>query len=130
MANFTLPVRVYIEDTDAGGIVYYVNYLKYCERARSEYFRTLGFDKPAFLEQGHFFVVTEANTKYHAPARLDDELNVTATVIETKRVSLLFEQLISRENQRLVSSQVRIAYLDHNTMKPKAIPLDVLNSLT
>ena len=77
MAPFVWPVRVYIEDTDAGGIVYYVNYLKYLERARSEWFRAMGYKKAALPDNFSMFVVTEVALKYLSPARLDDELQVS-----------------------------------------------------
>ena len=76
--EFSLPLRVYIEDTDAGGIVYYVNYLKYFERARTEFMRELGYGKPAFPLEGLMFVVSEAQIKYRSPAHLDDQLVATA----------------------------------------------------
>ena len=77
MSVFSFPVRVYIEDTDAGGIVYYVNYLKYMERSRTEFLRSLGYDKPAILEGGLLLVVHTAQVNYRRSARLDDQLQVT-----------------------------------------------------
>ena len=82
MLEYKLPIRVYIEDTDAGGIVYYVNYLKYFERARTELIRSMGVDKTAVMEDGSVFVVTSASIDYLLPARLDDEIVARATVID------------------------------------------------
>ena len=90
---FTLPVRVYYEDTDAGGVVYYANYLKFCERARTEWLRTLGVSQQALIdEQGLAFVVRSVQADYLASARLDDALEVVTRVAMLRRASLLFEQ--------------------------------------
>src|SRR4051812_39546197 len=90
---FTWPIRVYWEDTDAGGIVFYANYLKYFERARTEWLRSLGLEQRTLREQsGRMFVVGETSVRYHRPARLDDELLVTARVQEMGRASLIIAQ--------------------------------------
>ena len=86
MIDFRLPIRVYVEDTDAGGIVFYANYLKFMERARTELMRSLGFDKPALFD-GLQFVVHEVALKYHSPAILDDEIIVTAVLSKATRPS-------------------------------------------
>ena len=96
--DFSLPVRVYYEDTDAGGVVYYVNYLKFMERARTERLRTLGFNQQELAQLNTLFVVHSAQARYHAPARLDDELQVTANVSQLKRSRLEFTQQVSRVN--------------------------------
>jgi acyl-CoA thioester hydrolase len=94
-AVFTWPIRVYWEDTDAGGIVFYANYLKFMERTRTEWLRALGFDQSALREQtGGIFVVSETTLKYHQPARLDDELLVTCRVLKKSRITVDFEQEI------------------------------------
>jgi acyl-CoA thioester hydrolase len=91
--EFTWPIRVYWEDTDAGGIVFYANYLKFFERARTEWLRALGIGQQALRDTtGGMFVVTDAQLKYHQPARLDDELLVTADLIESGRASLTIRQ--------------------------------------
>jgi len=90
--EYKLPIRVYIEDTDAGGIVSYVNYLKYFERARPELIRSMGVDKTAVMEDGSVFVVTSASIDYLLPARLDDEIVARATVIDAGGASMLCEQ--------------------------------------
>lgn len=95
--SFAHRCRVYYEDTDAGGVVYYVNYLKFMERARTERLRELGFAQSAMAEQNTLFVVHSSEARYHAPARLDDELRVTAQVLELNRASLRFVQQVWRE---------------------------------
>ncbi|MEK9803895.1 MAG: YbgC/FadM family acyl-CoA thioesterase [Curvibacter sp.] len=91
--SYELPIRVYWEDTDAGGIVFYANYLKFFERARTEWLRSLGVGQQALREQtGGMFVVSETTVKYHRPARLDDELLVTAQLQESGRASLTIRQ--------------------------------------
>ena len=93
---FALRVRVYFEDTDAGGIVYYVNYLKFMERARTELVRSLGFDQSVLQVENIIFVVHSVTARYHAPARLDDELEVNVEVLELKRASIRFRQQVRR----------------------------------
>ena len=96
MTAFAFPVRVYWEDTDAGGIVFYANYLKFFERARTEWLRHLGVEQQKLREQvGGMFVVTGTQLRYHRPARLDDLLTVTARVTEPGRASLTIEQTAS-----------------------------------
>ena len=101
-AKFSLPIRVYVEDTDAGGIVFYANYLKYMERARTELMRKLGFDKPALFD-GMQFVVHEVSLKYHSPAVLDDQICVTAGYTQrSRRVTFEMTQQVFRDDQLLV----------------------------
>ncbi len=104
-----MPIRVYIEDTDAGGIVYYVNYLKYFERARTEYMRALGFNKPALLGDGTLFVVADVAAKYVRSATLDDALEVTAAVESVGAATLIFHQTVRRNDELLVDGRVTIA---------------------
>lgn len=125
MSEFSLPVRVYIEDTDAGGIVYYVNYLKYMERARTELMRTLGYDKPALLDGGRLLVVHSANTRYLAPAVLDDALQVTAEISKLARTFVVFRQRIFRAGQQLTEAEIKVACVLQAGMKPAALPADV-----
>ncbi len=123
---FSLPIRVYIEDTDAGGIVYYVNYLKYMERARSEWLRQLGFEQQALREQNLLFVVHSLEARYHRPARLDQLLDVTAEVVETGRASLLFsQQVLDQTGQSMASGQIRVAAVaaDSGKLRPFPEPL-------
>ena len=120
---FTIPVRVYYEDTDAGGVVYYANYLKFCERARTEWLRTLGLSQQKLLdEQGLGFVVRSVQADYLAPARLDDALVVRTRVATLRRASLLFEQELRRGQELLFSARVLLASIDLNRHKPVAIP--------
>ena len=116
--------RVYYEDTDAGGIVYYVNYLKFMERARTECLRDLGFAQSQLAGENLLFVVHSAEARYHAPARLDDEILISAEVIELNRVSLRFRQQIRRaaDNVLLCEGQFLIACVRADSLKPRAIP--------
>ena len=109
MLEYTLPIRVYIEDTDAGGIVYYVNYLKYFERARTELIRSMGVDKTAVMEDGSVFVVTSASIDYLMPARLDDEIVARAKVIGAGGASIVFEQEVLRGDAVLARGKVTAA---------------------
>lgn len=121
---FALPCRVYYEDTDAGGIVYYVNYLKFMERARTERLRRLGFAQSQLAGDNLLFVVHSCEARYHAPARLDDELSVSAEVVELNRVSLRFHQQVRRVNdgQLLCEGSVLVACVRADTLKPRSIP--------
>ncbi|WP_163557113.1 tol-pal system-associated acyl-CoA thioesterase [Halomonas sp. NO4] len=122
MSEFHLPVRVYIEDTDAGGIVYYVNYLKYMERARSEWLRQCGFTQRALLDAGIQLVVHRLECRYAKPARLDDDLTVSATVQSHGRCRLQFAQTVTRRGEPLCEARVDIACLDAARLKPTPWP--------
>lgn len=122
---FNFPVRVYIEDTDAGGIVYYVNYLKFMERSRTEFLRSLGYDKPAVLNDRLLLVVHSADINYRLPARLDDQLQVSTSVALLKRGSVTFKQTVTRGNHLLCEGLIRIACVDGDNFKPCAIPADL-----
>jgi acyl-CoA thioester hydrolase len=132
---FGFPLRVYWEDTDAGGIVFYANYLKFMERGRTEWLRALGFNQQVLREQvGGMFVVSETAVKYHQPARLDDALWVTARVQDAGRVSLTIAQqvLLHRQDQPdalLAEGTIRIGWVDSHTLKPGRIPAPVLEAL-
>lgn len=119
---FYHPIRVYIEDTDAGGIVFYVNYLKYMERARTEMFRHLGFSKAANFDENTIFVVRKVNAHYHRSAVLDDELRVSASISKLRKASLILTQNIYRGDELLVSSSVEVASVEVKQQKPIAIP--------
>lgn len=120
---FVHRCRVYYEDTDAGGVVYYVNYLKFMERARTERLRHLGFSQSQLAEDNLLFVVHSSEARYHAPARLDDQLRVTAQVLELNRASLRFVQQVWRENDEtlLCEGQFLVAAVRADTFKPRAI---------
>jgi 4-hydroxybenzoyl-CoA thioesterase len=121
---FTLGCRVYFEDTDAGGSVYYVNYLKFMERARTECLRSLGYAQSQLAEEGLLFVVHSVEARYKAPARLDDALQVTAEVIELNRASLRFRQQVRRvaDDLLLCEGQFLVACVRADNLKPRAIP--------
>ncbi|MCC2676940.1 MAG: ybgC [Ramlibacter sp.] len=128
---FTWPVRVYWEDTDAGGIVFYANYLKFFERARTEWLRALGVNQGALKEgSGGMFIVSETSVRYLAPARLDDELLVTAQLEAAGRASLIIAQQARRGDTLLCEGTIRIGWVDAQALRPGRIPpaiLDVLN---
>ena len=128
-AEFSLPLRVYIEDTDAGGIVYYVNYLKYIERARTEFMRSLGMDRAAIFNGGMMFVVSDISLQYQLPARLDDLLEATARLDRVRGASLLLTQTVRRGGELLVEASVQIACVAPDTLRPRRIPADMLATL-
>lgn len=122
-ADFRLPVRVYYEDTDAAGVVYYANYLRFCERARTEWLRALGFGQQQLLSaQGLGFVVRSVQADYLSPARLDDELAVVSTIEGLRKASIGFRQQIVRDSERLFVAHVVLACVDWRRQKPVAIP--------
>ncbi|MCB1669411.1 MAG: tol-pal system-associated acyl-CoA thioesterase [Porticoccaceae bacterium] len=125
MSEFCLDIRVYVEDTDVGGIVYYANYLKYMERARTELMRSLGYSKPAMFD-GFMFVVHSLELKYLQPAVLDDQLVATARLIKAGRSSFVVEQQVRRGDELLVSGVVKAACLNADSKKPTAIPAEML----
>ena len=114
-------LRVYYEDTDAGGIVYYANYLKFFERARTEWLRELGINQANFLEQNIGFVVRKVEMDNIASAKLDDVLNVNSTIVTLKRASLVFNQQITNQAKQLIcTATVRVAcvnFQSHNSQK-------------
>jgi acyl-CoA thioester hydrolase len=119
---FTWAVRIYYEDTDAGGIVFYANYLKFFERARTEWLRAAGIGQQQMLErQGTVFVVKNVRLDYHAPARLDDELTLTLTVEKLGRASVQFAQQAWRGTQLLTSASVKVGCVDAITMRPRSL---------
>ena len=136
---FMFPVRIYWEDTDAGGIVFYANYLKFFERARTEWLRSLGLEQQKLREQsGGMFVVTEARVRYLRPARLDDALLVTAQLQEAGRASLTIGQqaLLKNEHEShaapvlLSEGTIRIGWVDATTLRPARIPKTLLEQLS
>ena len=124
-AGFRWPVRVYIEDTDAGGIVYYVNYLKFMERARSEWLRSLGFQHDTLAGEDCLFVVHSCAVRYLRPARLDDALQVSAEIRKSGRASLDFLQQVWRGDELLCQAEVRVACVCTDGIRPRPLP-DVL----
>ncbi|MFZ3220810.1 MAG: tol-pal system-associated acyl-CoA thioesterase [Rhodoferax sp.] len=125
---FTL--RVYWEDTDAGGVVFYANYLKFFERARTEWLRSHGVEQAALQAQtGAIFVVAEVNVRYRASARLDDLVVVTVKVLEQGQASLLLEQQAWRGDTLLADGRVRVGCVDAASLRPRRMPQQVLDVL-
>lgn len=163
--EFSWPLRVYWEDTDAGGIVFYANYLKFFERARTEWLRSLGLSQQALREAtGGFFVVTETHVQHHRPARLDDALRITTRLTQMGRASLVLQQVAwrdggstcpdqpappnaqaqaqtlppsgtpgaaahSKPGERLAEGEIRIGWVDAQTLKPCRLPAVVTQAL-
>jgi len=121
--RFTWPVRIYYEDTDAGGVVYYANYLRFFERCRTEWMRELGFGQSALAAQaGVIFVVASAELRYLRPARLDDELLIDACVVERYASYVVFEQQAWRGEQLLCRGKFKVACVDAQTLRPTRLP--------
>lgn len=119
---FDWPITVYYEDTDAGGVVYHANYLKFFERARTEILRSLGFSQQRLLEQNIGFVVRTANVDFIRAARLDDQLTVKTSVVELKKVSLTFcQELVNPNGQLLCKALVKVACIDNQKMRPTGL---------
>jgi acyl-CoA thioester hydrolase len=134
IAAFGWPVRVYWEDTDAGGIVFYANYLKFFERARTEWLRERGVEQRRLREEtGGMFVVSEAQLRYHRSAKLDDELTVTAQPIEIGRASMTIQQqaLLKNGNDTtlLCEATVRIGWIKADSHQLTRIPSTLLDAL-
>jgi acyl-CoA thioester hydrolase len=130
MTEFNLAVRVYYEDTDAGGVVYYANYLKFLERARTELLRARGFEQDRLIATDKvIFVVRSLNIEYLKPARFNELLDISAKVINHKKTSIIFQQIISRQQDVLCQAEVKIACLDPIRMKPKSIPIAIVENL-
>ncbi|HET7674033.1 MAG TPA: tol-pal system-associated acyl-CoA thioesterase [Gammaproteobacteria bacterium] len=129
--EFTLPVRVYYEDTDAGGVVYYANYFKFMERARTEWLRKLGFDQRQLTaERGLIFVVAEAQAQYRRPARFNDLLSIGVIVEEISGARMRFRQDIRRDDGELLcAGRIGAACLDVESFRPRPIPSDMLVEL-
>lgn len=129
--EFTYQLRVYYEDTDAGGIVYYANYLKFAERARTEWLRSLSINQSFFLEQNLAFVVRKVEMENKASAKLDDLLTITTKISTLKKASLTFEQLITNQHGNILCNiSVLIASVNLVKSKPCAIPEQILGALT
>jgi len=128
MSDFSYEhrVRVYWEDTDAGGVVYYANYLRFLERCRTEWLRSLGVDQPRLkTERGLQFVVVNVTVDFLRPALLDDEVLVTAELLKLTGATIEFKQAIWRQDVQLIDATARVACLDSATLRPRAIPKDL-----
>lgn len=129
VTEFSHALRVYIEDTDAGGIVFYVNYLKYMERARTELLRELGFPKPAILDDGLIMVVVSASVDYKKSARLDESLRVTTKLCKLARTHIVFEQTIRRDSVILTEGVIKVACVEKESMRPRPFPKAMVAAL-
>ena len=127
---FHWPVRVYWEDTDAGGVVYYATYLKFMERARTEWLRALGFEQDTLRDEaGAAFVVRRVEVDYMSPARFNEQIEVSVDLLEIGRASLSVGQTLTRGTTRLVSARVTLACVDAARFKPVKIPTPILQAL-
>lgn len=130
---YQIHVRVYWEDTDAGGIVFYANYLRFMERARTEWLRSLGHGQETTRNSGGgMFVVSETQVRYVRPARLDDWLTVTVSVVEAGRASMVFDQKVLRGDELLTEGRIRIGWVQPGAdgFRPGRIPAEMLAALT
>jgi acyl-CoA thioester hydrolase len=132
---FTHPLRVYWEDTDAGGVVFYANHLKFFERARTEWLRSLGFEQQRLRrETGAIFVVSETRVQYHRPALLDDLLSISVEPREIGRASMLIKQAARRGGDLLAEGEIRIGCVDadsiaNGTFRPRRIPTELIAAI-
>ncbi|SEO96743.1 acyl-CoA thioester hydrolase [Aquisalimonas asiatica] len=125
VTKFRWPIRVYYEDTDAGGVVYHANYLKFFERARTEWLRALGFEQDRLRdEHGLVFVVHDMNLRFHQPARFNDQLVVTCDVRQARGASMTFHQeiLAADQDTRLCDAGLTVACIDNRAFRPRPIP--------
>ena len=129
--SFEIPVRVYIEDTDAGGIVFYGNYLKFFERARTDFLRSIGIEQSVTIENNLIFVVRHIAVDYQSPARLDDLLTISCAVKSIRPMRVLFSQSANRANDgmNLVNAEVEVVAVSMDTLKPRVLPDTLSNTL-
>ncbi|MFT5427183.1 MAG: acyl-CoA thioester hydrolase [Gammaproteobacteria bacterium] len=129
--EFNLQVRVYYEDTDAGGVVYHTNYLKFMERARTEWLRHAGFEQDILIDEKEIlFAVRKISIDYNKPALFNDLLNIKTRIIEQRKVSFIFEQLVFNQAEEMIcNAEIKIVCIDSNTLKPKPIPETILSEL-
>ena len=125
-----IPVRVYYQDTDAGGVVYHAQYFSFMERARTEMLNQAGVDLARMAEQLRLlFFVFEISARYHQPARLNDMLSVSAEVVKMRRASLVFRHRVERGDSLLVEADVTLALVDRDRMKPARMPQEIERAL-
>jgi acyl-CoA thioester hydrolase len=128
---FHWPVTIYYEDTDAGGVVYHSNYLKFFERARTEMLRAAGVSQQTLLQQNIGFVVRHIDIDFLQAARLDDMLTINTVISALKKVSLVFcQELVNPEWKVLCKAIVKVAFIDNQNMRPKAMPQSIILELT
>ncbi len=131
MNTFNWPVRIYYEDTDSGGVVYYANYLKFMERARTEWLRSFSIQQDDLRERfGIIFAVRQVQIDYLLPAKFNDELVVVSKVTKQGKASITFEQIVMRGTEVLVKATIKIACLDAGLFKPLPMPVEILEKLT
>lgn len=127
---FSIPLRVYYQDTDAGGVVFHGQYFAFMERARTEMLNALGYDLARFADShGVLFMVHSLVATFHAPARLNEVVSVTAEVAKMGRASLVFRQRVERGSELLVEAEVTIALVDRVRLKPARMPQELKNAL-
>ena len=131
MTEFSWPVRVYYEDTDAGGVVYYANYLRYLERARTEMLRAIGFEQDKLARENNIiFIVRKVTIDYLKPAIFNEELTVNAKIAGLRKASMLFEQtIINKQCELLCQAEIKIACINNLSMKPVSIPAFIISEL-
>ena len=131
LSQFYWPVRVYYEDTDSGGVVYYANYLKFMERARTEWLRHIGFEQDILIDENEIlFAVRHINIDFHNPARFNELLNVKTHITDQRKASLVFEQIISNQTEEIIcKAHIKIACLNCKTLKPEPIPETIISEL-
>lgn len=128
--SYELPLRVYYEDTDAGGVVYYANYLKFMERARTEWLREQGFEQDQLREeQGIIFVVRTVNIEYFKPALFNDQLKVTVSLTDLQKIQLTCQQQVYKGAILMTEATVSLVCVDANSFKPKCIPDIIKNKI-
>jgi acyl-CoA thioester hydrolase len=128
--DFEFTLRVYWEDTDAGGVVFYANYLKFFERARTEWLRALGHGQERMrVDGGAMFVVSDTSMRYRRPARLDDLLRITVRLSQVTRTSITLDQQAWRDDQLLTEGSIRIACVEAGTFQPRRIPTEIASRL-
>lgn len=127
---FLWPIRVYYEDTDAGGVVYHANYLKFMERARSEWLRSLGIEQDELRDKdGVIFAILSAQVDYLLPAKFNDELFVSSEVIKKGKASITINQEVVKESKVLCKGTIKVATLDEKSFRPKAMPDEVYKKI-
>ncbi len=131
MRDFAWPVRVYYEDTDAGGVVYHANYLKFMERARTEWLRHLGFEQDRLMEaEGVIFAVRQLSLDYLKPARFNDRLEVKVILLDSRGASLSLRQTVADQaGQTLCRGTITVVCLDAGSLRPKRLPLSLSKEL-
>ncbi len=120
-----LPIRIYYEDTDAGGVVYHSNYLKYAERARSEFLYATGLTNLGLIKQGIGIMIRRCEMDFKSPARLEDIISVYTKIDSIGGASMIMDQTVKRENQVLVAMKIHVVFVDPKNFKPVRLPLDI-----